>query len=256
MSSAVEDHVLARIMAAPIKRLPSPHFYIDGVFPDDYYRDLLANMPSDADFTCLGDTGRVPKGAYRERFVFLPKKDDIDTLPSDKRAFWHDFSKWLYGERFFRSMVGKFAQNAATRFAGKLDAVQLTSEVLVVRDRTNYAIGPHTDAPHRFLSMLFYCPPDASREHLGTSLYMPLDRKFTCEGGPHYDFDKFVKVDTMPYRPNSMFCFVKTDTSFHGVEPIKDPDIARDIILYDIRIANPSVLESSDQRGEAAALAP
>ena len=256
MSSAVEDHVLARIMDAPIKRLPSPHFYIDGVFPGDFYGDLLANMPEDDDYTCLGDTGRVPKGAYRERFVFLPKKDEIDKLPADKRAFWHDLSKWLYGERFFRCMVGKFAQTAATRFAGKLDNVQLTSEVLVVRDRTNYSIGPHTDAPHRFLSMLFYCPPDDSREHLGTSLYMPLDRKFTCKGGPHYGFDKFVKVDTMPYRPNSLFCFVKTETSFHGVEPIQDESIARDVILYDVRIANPSILESSDQEDEAPALVP
>jgi hypothetical protein len=256
MSSAVEDHVLGRITEAPIKRLPSPHFYIDGVFPEDYYGDLIANMPGDDDFTCLGDTGRVPKGAYRERFVFLPTKDEIEKLPAGKREFWRDLSKWLYGERFFRSMVGKFAQSATTRFAGKLDKVKLTSEVLVVRDRTNYSIGPHTDAPHRFLSMLFYLPPDSSREHLGTSLYMPLDRSFTCEGGPHYEFDKFVKVDTMPYRPNSLFCFLRTDTSFHGVEPIEDADIVRDLILYDVRIANPSALKSSDQEVEAPALAP
>lgn len=247
MSSTVEDHVLGRIADAPIKRLPTPHFYIEGAFPDDFYQDLLANLPGDEDFTCLGDTGRVPKGAYPDRFVFLPKPDDIDRLPDAKRAFWHELAGWLYGERFFHGMVQKFAQAAATRFAGKLDKVQLTSEVLVVRDRTNYSIGPHTDAPHRFLSMLFYCPPDASNEHLGTSLYVPLDRQFTCKGGPHYDFDKFVKVDTMPYRPNSLFCFLRTDTSFHGVEPIADQNIARDIILYDVRIANPSVLQTPAQ---------
>ena len=254
MSSAVEDHVLARINQAPIKRLPSPHFYIEGVLPDDYYRELLANMPDDEDYTCLGDTGRVPKGAYRERFVFLPTPDDIDCLPAEKRAFWHELGKWMYGQRLFRAMVGKFAQAAATRFAGKLDKIKLTSEVLVVRDRTNYSIGPHTDAAHRFLSMLFYCPPDASQEHLGTSLYMPLDRSFTCEGGPHYDFDKFVKVDTMPYRPNSLFCFLRTNTSFHGVEPIEDADVSRDVILYDVRIANPSALKSNDQEDKVPAL--
>lgn len=254
MSSTVEDHVLSRIAEAPIQRLPTPHFYLEGVFPDDYYRALLANMPGDEDYTCLGDTGRVPKGAYRERFVFIPTSEDIDRLPEEKRDFWRDFSKWLYGERFFRTMVGKFSQAAATRFAGKLDKIKLTSEILVVRDRTNYSIGPHTDAPHRFLSMLFYCPPDASREHLGTSLYMPIDRGFTCEGGPHYDFDKFVKVDTMPYRPNSLFCFLRTDTSFHGVEPIADENVARDIILYDVRIANPSALKPTDQDEKVPAL--
>ncbi len=250
MSSAVEDHVLAQIEAASIKRLPSPHFYVENIFPDDFYRDLLANMPSDEDFTCLGDTGRVPKGAYRERFVFLPTKDQIEKLPADKSDFWRDLGAWLYGERFFRTMIRKFAQAAAARFAGQLEKVQLTPEVLVVRDRTNYSIGPHTDAPHRFLSMLFYCPPDTSQEHLGTSLYMPLDRSFTCEGGPHYDFDKFVKVDTMPYRPNSLFCFLRTNVSFHGVEPIADKEVARDLILYDIRVANPGVLKAEAKRGE------
>ncbi len=256
MSSAVEDHVLSRIMAAPIKRLPSPHFFVENVFPEDYYRDLLANMPDDDTFTCLGDTGRVPKGAYRERFVFLPTKDHIGALSNGKREFWRDLGEWLYGERFFHSMLSKFAQSAATRFADKLDKIKLTPEVLVVRDRTNYSIGPHTDAPHRFLSMLFYLPSDAGREHLGTSLYMPLDRSFTCEGGPHYDFDKFVKVDTMPYRPNSLFCFLRTDTSFHGVEPIEDADIVRDLILYDIRIANPGILKSADHEDAAPALVP
>ena len=51
-----------------------------------------------------------------------------------------------------------------------------------------------------------------------------------------------VKVQTMPYRSNSLFGFLKTDLSFHGVEPIEEEDIARDVILYDIRIANPELL--------------
>ena len=242
MSSTVEDHVLARIAESPITRLPSPHFYVEGVFPDEYYLEIRANMPDDESFTCLGDTGRVPKGAYRERFVFLPREDDIAALPETKRLFWQEFAAWLYGENLFRAMVAKFAEGAATRFAGKLNDIKLTSEVLVVRDRTHYAIGPHTDAPHRFMSMLFYCPPDNSREHLGTSLFVPVDSQFTCPGGPHHEFDQFIKVQTMPYRSNSLFGFLKTDLSFHGVEPIEEEDIARDVILYDIRIANPELL--------------
>ena len=199
-------------------------------------------MPGDENFTCLGDTGRVSKNFYRERFIFLPRGDDIAALPDAKRAFWKEFAAWLYGENLFRAMIVKFAEGAATRFPGKLNDIILTSEVLVVRDRTHYSIGPHTDAEHRFMSMLFYCPPDNSREHLGTSLFVPIDTQFTCPGGPHHEFDQFVKVQTMPYRSNSLFGFLKTDLSFHGVEPIEEEDIARDVILYDIRIANPELL--------------
>ena len=242
MSSTVEDYVIARIAATPITPLPSPHFYVDGVFPEDFYLELRANLPGDENFTCLGDTGRVSKNFYRERFIFLPRGDDIAALPDAKRAFWKEFAAWLYGENLFRAMIVKFAEGAATRFAGKLNDIILTSEVLVVRDRTHYSIGPHTDAEHRFMSMLFYCPPDNSREHLGTSLFVPIDTQFTCPGAPHHEFDQFVKVQTMPYRSNSLFGFLKTDLSFHGVEPIEEEDIARDVILYDIRIANPELL--------------
>ncbi len=41
MASAVEEHVIARLTDAPVRRLPSPHFYIEGIFPDDFYAELL-----------------------------------------------------------------------------------------------------------------------------------------------------------------------------------------------------------------------
>jgi|TARA_B100000315_G_scaffold119514_1_gene109482 hypothetical protein len=59
--------------------------------------------------------------------------------------------------------------------------------------------------------------------------------------GPHYDFDKFVNVETMRYRPNSLFCFLYTNSCFHGVEPLEDQDVVRDFILYLVRIAGPVV---------------
>ena len=43
----------------------------------------------------------------------------------------------------------------------------------------------------------------------------------------------------MEYRPNSLFAFIKNDRSFHGVEPIGDHDVLRDILLYDIRVFTP-----------------
>jgi hypothetical protein len=40
---------------------------------------------------------------------------------------------------------------------------------------------------------------------------------------------------TMPYVPNALFAFMKTANSFHGVEPIQEPAVQRDLLLYDIR---------------------
>jgi hypothetical protein len=33
-----------------------------------------------------------------------------------------------------------------------------------------------------------------------------------------------------------MFAFVKTDNSFHGVEPVTDPDTKRWLLLYDVYV--------------------
>jgi hypothetical protein len=106
---------------------------------------------------------------------------------------------------------------------------------MVIHDRTNYSLGPHTDSPRKALSFLFYLPADASREHLGTSIYMPRDPSFTCAGGPHYKFTNFQRMLTMPYVPNALFAFMKTNNSFHGVEPVEEADAQRDLLLYDVR---------------------
>jgi len=102
-----------------------------------------------------------------------------------------------------------------------------TDETLLIRDMPGYKIGPHTDSPVKVISALFYL---IGQEE--TSLYTPKEKDFRCKGGPHYPFEKFNKVGTMKFKPNSMFAFLKTDNSFHGVEPTKHQ---RDVMLFDVR---------------------
>ena len=135
------------------------------------------------------------------------------------------------------AVIDKFDAHLRSSFGRETANLGLTPEVLVVRDHTNYKLGPHTDAPHKLLSLLFYCPDDESQKHLGTSVYLPIDPDFRCGGGPHYPHDRFRKVVTMEYRPNALFAFFKTDNSFHGVEPIHEAHVLRDLMLYDIHVA-------------------
>ena len=64
-------------------------------------------------------------------------------------------------------------------------------------------------------------------------IYMPIDFKFTCSGGPHYKKENFNLVYTAPFKDNSAFGFVKTNNSFHGVEKVKKTS-NRWLLLYDI----------------------
>ena len=237
MQTSVEDHVIYQVANAPLRSYPFPHFYVESVFPVDFYPQLRRNWPSAAQLVSLESTGRVPKGAYPERFIMPLKKQQIAELPSDKRAFWSELSAWMLGStRFFFTVMDKFEPQLRARFGPAFDRTTFSHEVLVVRDHSNYSLGPHTDSPRKAISVLFYCPDDETYAHLGTSIYMPVDPAFRCAGGPHHPFDAFRKVATMAFKPNALFAFVKTDNSFHGVDPIRDADVLRDLILYDIQV--------------------
>jgi hypothetical protein len=239
MSSAVEEHVIYQVSNAPMREYPYPHIYVENVFPADFYAQLRANWPDASALVSIPETGRVSKGMYAERFVLPFNADGIMKLPEERREFWIEFGNWFMTSHFLGSMVAKFDRYVRERFGDEVYRYSFEADSLVVRDLTNYAIGPHTDAPHRLLSMLFYCPHDDSMKHLGTSIYVPLDREFRCEGGPHYPHNRFQKVMTMEYKPNSLCAFFKNDHSFHGVEPISDRDVQRDVLLYDIRVLPP-----------------
>jgi len=248
MYSGVEEHVYYRIANAPIRDYPYPHIYVESVFPDDFYRELRRNWPTAANLVSLESTGRVSKGSYPERFVMPLRKTEVDSLPAERREFWTAISAWmLTGHRFVRLLVEKFGVHVHRRFGAKLGNVGFTAEALLVRDHTNYNIGPHTDAPHRLLSLLFYCPDDDRLRHLGTSIYSPLDPEFRCNGGPHHAHSLFKKVTTMEYRPNTLFAFFKTDQSFHGVDPIRDADVLRDLLLYDIRVVEQTAAAEAEE---------
>lgn len=236
MYSGVEEHVTYQIANASMRDYPYPHIYVESVFPDDFYLSIRRNWPESSALVSLANTGRVSPGAYPERFVLPFNLPEAEKFAPGRREFWREFGNWFLGERFLVALLKKFSRSIQKRFGENVHKYSYSVDSLIVRDHTNYNLGPHTDAPHKLLSLLFYCPDDDSRKHLGTSIYLPLDPEFRCPGGPHHPYGKFQRVKTMEYKPNTLFAFFKTDNSFHGVEPIADKDVLRDVLLYDIRV--------------------
>ena len=244
MSSAVEQHVIYQIANARLREYPFPHVYVESVFPPDFYASLRSHWVDASSLVRLGESGRVNRGAYPQRYVLPLTGDEIEKLPPGRREFWSELADWLLGSAFLDAIMLKFARYARGRFGERLEAMRFFTDAIVVRDLTNYVLGPHTDSPQKVLALVFYCPDDASRSHLGTSIYVPNDARFRCAGGPHYEHERFTRVATMEYRPNSLFAFFKTERAFHGVERITDSNVERDLLLYDVRI-HPSDLENA-----------
>jgi len=237
-SNDVDLHVQYRIANAPMLEFPYPHIYVRDIFPQDFYARLRANLPTGSQLRTLSSLGRVDKDYPDARIVVPLDPEHTARLEPEQRAFWQELAGWMLGQMFGQLMIAKFAAYLQQRFKD-LQAQRFFDEALIVRDRTQYSLGPHTDSTSKVLSFLFYLPPDASMAHLGTSLYVPKKLGFTCPGGPHHAFGLFRRVHTMEYLPNTLFAFMKTPDSFHGVEPITQADVQRDLLLYDIRVAEP-----------------
>lgn len=240
-SRQVLHHVLGRLAQAEVTRAPFPHTVIDRILPDDYYADVLRHFPALASMRSLGETGRVGKGTYKERMVTLFTEEDFARLTPEQSDFWRGFADWMYSDTFLNAFVDKFQPALEPRIAHIQAAegqLKVRGDALLVNDQTNYAIGPHTDAPHRLVTFLFYMPPDESMRDLGTSLYVPKEAGFTCWGGPHYPHERFNHVGRVDFLPNRLVAFPKTEHSFHGLEKIEREDVSRTLLINNIRVMN------------------
>ena len=238
MFSNAETQLLYKVANAPILMYPYPHILVHEVFPQDFYRALREHLPPGGVYKSLKALGRV-SGDYPETRVVLPlTPEHVAALPEPYRSFWDETARWFLGGQFGQVVLQKFSGLLAQRFEN-LASIEFLHEALVVQDRTDYSLGPHTDTPSKVLSFLFYLPADDSQSHLGTSVYLPKDPSFTSPGSePYHGFEKFIRLLTMPYVPNTLFAFMKTPNAFHGVEPIAEPNVERALLLYDVKTAN------------------
>ncbi len=212
------------------------------MFPQAFYQEILGHLPPLDVYQPIAEGGRVihpdteaaSPELYEERFVILMKAKALDRFDPSQRAFWGDLLSWFKSERFLSTALGIFGPHLQRRFENMAEPPLLRADVQLVRDFTNYSLGPHTDDPKKVMVLLFYLAPSADYPHLGTSIYLPKDPEFRCQGGPHYPHDEFERVATMAYAPNSVLGFLKTSNSFHGVEPVEDENVCRDLIQLSI----------------------
>jgi hypothetical protein len=238
---AVLQHIAGRVATAEAATNPFPYAVIDDIFPADYYAEILEMFPRPEQLRPIADTGRVSKGAYKERSVVLFTEAEFQALTPVQRTFWLEFAGWMYSDLFNNLFILKFQQALEPRIANIIEqerALQVRGDALLVNDQTNYKIGPHTDAAHRLITFLFYMPRDASMRALGTSVYRAKDPDFISWDGTHYPFEGFDFVETVEFMPNRLLVFPKTERSFHGVQQINEQGVNRPLLINNVRVLN------------------
>lgn len=249
MSSPVEARLLYEVANAPVRGYPFPHIYVPDVFPDGYYAELQRNLPEPGHMKSLEEARKVR--GYPERSVLaLGDADRPAGMGAAQWGFWRDLAAWLRGGRFGHLLLQKFAPVVEPRMRGADDLI-IVDEALLVHDRTQYSLGPHTDSPRKLVTVLFYLPADDSLARHGTSIYVPKEAGFTCEGGPHHPFEPFDRVATMPFVANALFAFPKTNRSFHGVEPFDAAGAGRWLLLFDLFLRRDPEAQVAPSAGDA-----
>jgi hypothetical protein len=221
------EHFMARLRSAKVELDPFPHYVLERVFPDDYYRELLRNLPVSEVYENLYEVTDLKLDHFRHRDQRDMDEGWTDRLPDEQKVFWESFNEWFLSEELAGAVMRSF---------GRESWPQLSVESQFIRHRAGYFLGPHSDLYTKLVVLLLYLAPDDSAAHLGTSLYRPRHAGFTCPDSKHYPFEDFIKVKTAPYRPNSLLAFERSDISFHGLERLSDQDVTmttgRDVIQY------------------------
>lgn len=241
MNITEELHLAYKIGNEQVSSFPFPHLYIRDIFPTHLYEEIQDNIPEPDKLVPISK--KRPVKGYKDRFVLCFDNESLLNLDDKKRIFWENFRDRMLSGSLKNFLISRFFSFISERFKTKnLEELKFYDELLLIQDTMNYKIGPHTDSPKKVLTFLFYLPKDNSQKELGTSIYMPKDFNLQCDGTKLHSRENFYKIITAPYLPNSLFCFVKSNNSFHGVEKIVT-DEKRWLLLYDIYVDETSSIE-------------
>ncbi|MGD1067917.1 MAG: polysaccharide pyruvyl transferase family protein, partial [Vulcanimicrobiaceae bacterium] len=221
------EHIRQAIFGAPLRTEPSEYEYVEGFFSDAVYAEILRQFPTDPEafrrWRNPGDSAVRFANYSQRQEISMP--DDADRLPTEQRDFWLGMWNLLCGPAFARVLFARFGDYVRRRFGDAVDDPSFIDErvrgtMILNQHDADYFLGPHTDRGEKLFTCVFYFPEREGLEHLGTTLYEPLDAGFTCPGTAHHDPARFRRGETMPYRANSALVFARTDVMFHGVHPL------------------------------------
>ena len=90
---------------------PFVHQFIEKVFPENFYIQLLENIPDTSEFTAINKTGTVGKDYPDERFIFnYTDKKDFEKLTESQKSFFNDLRYILSSVDLFKVATSVFKE--------------------------------------------------------------------------------------------------------------------------------------------------
>ena len=244
--SNLKNSIIRNIESSDLLEQPFVHKFVENVFPENVYNELVKNIPSRSYYVPILDTGNVKKGYSPERYVFnLQETKLLNKLENRQKLFFNNLLEAIISNELFNSVTFGFSKIIDERLKNLSEAekqklgtsnYKFHMRAELVKDFTKYSIGVHTDAIHKLVSFLFYLPKDDSLKKIGTAIYEPINKAVVDNvSGQHFSKDStnkyFKKIKTCPFIPNSVLIFPVTKYSYHGVEEINIQQRERNLLL-------------------------
>jgi hypothetical protein len=231
----IRKSVTGQLRATELNTSPTPYIFVRDIFPADFYTAIQEHFPPESIFR-----SKDPRRTGNQRALLYRKNvnlaQDMDAFESRSRPYWNLMREVIDHRDFIQAVFQKFAEPMRGRYGR--DSLDVRIRLEVFRDLAGYAIGPHTDAPHKVFTGLFYLPPDNSQQDLGTSLFAPKQPGLAEDSGRQFPFELFEEKARMPFSPNCMFMFMKTHTSFHGRHEIPETNRTRNWMNCSLQLAD------------------
>src|SRR5688572_18190528 len=91
MPNNVLSHFADRLREAEVSLDPYPHYCLENVFPDDYYQELLRNLPASDSYNNLYEVTTLKLDHFRHRDQRDMHRGWTAHLPPEQKRFWDAF---------------------------------------------------------------------------------------------------------------------------------------------------------------------
>ena len=105
LQSDLTNSLVRNIKSSELLDKPFAHKFVENVFPENVYNELINNIPDKSCYVPIIDTGTVKKGYSADRYVFnLQDKKLINKLEYKQKLFFNNLLKAIISNELFNSV--------------------------------------------------------------------------------------------------------------------------------------------------------
>ena len=192
------DHLADLILKAEVRSDPYPYFFIENFFSADFYAFIQRCLP-DPDHYSASDRRDSKRVSRRYLNISKSQGADLQQLRDPQRSIWENIGQQLGSEAFIKNVIKMFEPHVSDRYGET--PLKLRSRVELIKDTADFEISPHSDAPHKVFTLLFYLPKDASKQQYGN----------------HYGFRQHLKMNKkrLKLMHNRVFFSIESEEDFN-----------------------------------------